>query len=432
MKKRNIIEFISFLVLVITIILTFVFSYLVVYQKSGLKVYEIFLSGIGIISFIIYIISKIKNLKFSIYEIFIFILMIFSCLSLINAKDVNIAIFGKLGRHEGLIAVLSYYSLFLTATNIKSKKYLKIIISSILTIGVLNCFYGLFQTGLLKSNIFKVRDSWTYAKGLLGNSMFFGTMMCLCYSLVLGIFYKIQKNKKNIFKIFLVIILLFIFSIGIIISGSMAVYVSVFAIILLLIYELIRVFIKSKKFNLKGLINILLPIIFLIISFLIFTKQTDLIQKDVNELKDQTINAIQGNVDDKFGTGRIYIWRRTIEKIIEAPITGFGIDNYRIAFYPALIDPMNGRVVDKAHNDYLQRMVCEGILSGFTYIVFLILIFIRNINKCKSSYHYGLFLAFTCYAIEIFFSISVTRVAPIYFIILGLLISTNEVEDAKN
>ena len=37
-----------------------------------------------------------------------------------------------------------------------------------------------------------------------------------------------------------------------------------------------------------------------------------------------------------------------------------------------------------------------------------------------------LFLAFTAYSIQAFFNISVTRVAPLYFIIMGLLVSKND------
>jgi len=41
-------------------------------------------------------------------------------------------------------------------------------------------------------------------------------------------------------------------------------------------------------------------------------------------------------------------------------------------------------------------------------------------NLKKDKLEYGIYLSFICYSINIFFTISVTRVAPIYFIILGL------------
>ena len=430
MKKKKLIEFTSFLTLLFGILMTFVFSCLLVYGKTNLKVYEFYLTGVGSVSLILYIISKIKNLKFSIYEVIIFILMIFSCLSLINAIDINTAIFGKMNRYEGLLANLSYYALFLSATNIKSKKYLNIIIGSIILIGILNCFYGLNQVGIL--NLIEAKNPWTYARGLLGNSMFFGSMMCICYSLVLGIFYKLEKNKKNIIQNIIMFLLVVIFSFGVIMSGSMAVYLSSICMNLLMIYDFIRNIFKNKKFEIKKFVSIIICIIIFIMSIFLFTKQNDLIGKDLEEIKNQSQQAINGNIDDKFGTGRIYIWKKTIEKIKEAPITGFGIDNFRIAFTPLLLDPTTGRIVDKAHNDYLQRMLCEGVLSGITYIIFLIFIFFKTIRKTKSSSYYGLFLAFTCYSIQIFFSISVTRVAPIYFIIVGLLIGSIKDEKRKN
>ena len=147
------------------------------------------------------------------------------------------------------------------------------------------------------------------------------------------------------------------------------------------------------------------------------------IKNDVLELFVQTKSTIStGKAEDNYGTGRIYIWGKTLDKIKEAPITGYGIDNFRNVFDSKLIDPISNGIVDKAHNDYLQKTLCEGIISGVIFVSFLLVVFIKGMLKWFSPLHYGLLLAFTCYSVQAFFNISVTRVAPIYFIIVGLII----------
>lgn len=109
---------------------------------------------------------------------------------------------------------------------------------------------------------------------------------------------------------------------------------------------------------------------------------------------------------------------------------GVGIDNYSLAFKPKLKDKKSGLIIDKAHNEYLQKILCEGIISGILYTVFMFYIFLDKSNYNSSSLYFGLFLAFTAYCVQAFFNISVTRVAPFFYIILGLLLH-NKIENKE-
>jgi len=64
------------------------------------------------------------------------------------------------------------------------------------------------------------------------------------------------------------------------------------------------------------------------------------------------------------------------------------------------------------------------------FIIFILIIFFKGLKKDLSPKYYGLFLAFIGYSVQAFFNISVTRVAPIYFIIMGCLIK--EINSEKN
>ena len=164
-------------------------------------------------------------------------------------------------------------------------------------------------------------------------------------------------------------------------------------------------------------------IIITVILFLFLSYRITHLREDILELKKETTSIKEGEVTDNFGTGRIYIWKNTLEKIQENYLFGVGIDNFSLAFDNSLIDGISGFMVDKAHNEYLQIMLCEGVIKGILYIVFLLIIFFKNLVKKKDKLTFALFLSFTCYCIQAFFNISVTRVFPLFFIILGLLIS---------
>ena len=415
--KNKIIEIINIIFIILLFIFIITSSIRMTYTNFKLVDYSFYLSIYGGIFLIIYIISKIKNFKFTKLEIIIIIMMILSCLSLINAIDINTAIFGKMNRKEGLLIWLTYYLIALNCMNIKNKKYIKIIIYFICLYSLINIFYGLFQVGLLKTDSFKIKNSWHYARGFLGNSMFFGTLMNIFYGIIFGLFMKCEFNYKKI----ILYILLFIASLGIILSGAMSAIVGVLITYLIVLIQIIISIIKHEKSSILSFVFLIVSITSLLIVYKCYSLYDNHLVKDVSEFQDESKSLSKGKVDDNFGTGRFYIWRKTIEKIKTAPITGYGIDNFRLAFDSKLLDSHN-LIVDKAHNDYLQKSLCEGIISGIIFVIFLLIIFFKLIFKKLSPIYYGLFLAFTSYSIQAFFNISVTRVAPIYFIVIGLLI----------
>jgi len=422
--KKDISSIISFFIVFITIVSMLIFSIKITYDSSYLKIYSYYLIGIGVLSLINYIFCKIKKFKFNIYEIFIVILIILLSLSLITAIDLNVALFGSINRYEGFFVIVSYYLLFLNSMNIKEKKHIKIITYLILLIGITNIIYGLFQVGILNTNLFSVIGNWHYAKGFLGNSMYFGTLCSICFPIIYGSFIK-SESKKDIIINFL---LLIIFTYGLLMSGAMSSVVGLIFVILFSVYEVIRRIIKKENFK-KELLSITIGIILIMGLTLIETNRNDYLRDDLSELFNQTKEVSTGNTSDTYGTGRIYIWKETIKKIGESPLTGVGVDNFRFAFRPLLIDKVSGLVVNKAHNEYLQRMLCEGLFTGITFIIFIAFIFFKNINKYKDNLQYGLFLSFISYSIQAFFNISVIRVAPLYFIIMGLIIFDNKSKD---
>ena len=369
---------------------------------------------------ILYILTKILEKSVpSKKEIMLYILFLLTGISYFTSLNKHDAFFGFQARYEGILMIYSYYTHALLSTTIKNKKYQKYIIGFILAIGLINVLYGILQTNLIQNNMEFVRNKWFYARGFEGNSMCFATLIGICYFMMLAIF----LNSEKLYGPFILMIL---FTTGSIISGSMALLVTTIIILFLVFITVcIKVILSVEKKD--KLIRVCLCIVMFMLGNLIFTdRDNNEYQKDIIELKEQVVEtAKDGKMEDTYGTGRAYIWKKTLKEVKHHLLMGIGPDNYYYLFKDKLKDPVSKLPLDKAHNDYLQKLICEGLPATILYLILLGSVFISNYKKHKLEKKIFL-LGFLAYTIEIFFSISVIRVAPIFWILLGLLMQEDE------
>ncbi len=402
-------------------------SVLITYKIMPITKYSNLIIFFGAVSFLAYFIRKIKHNEFSKIEKFIFILIAFSCLSLFGSYNMEHAIFGTSTRGEGLLAIIAYYNFALLAMSIKKTKYKKVILGSILVIGLVNIIYGFMQTGIIKQSIIPIKQEWHYARGFNGNSMFIASLLSICYPIMVGLFLKHDNFKQNVIMLFFVVL----FTFGVLNTGSMAVFISSILVLIYILIEFIVRFIKKEKNILKQFLKYVGVVIIFIGLTLIYQNTNSNFKSDMKEMNSQAKEVTSSKVKENFGTGRIHIWKESLSKFDDHWLFGIGIDNYSAAFKPPIIDVISNLTVDKAHNEYLQKVVCEGIISGLLYVVFLFIVVIKNI-KTKNKYLYACLLGFICYSIQAFFGISVTRVSPILFIVIGLLIGGINGKNKRN
>ena len=119
---------------------------------------------------------------------------------------------------------------------------------------------------------------------------------------------------------------------------------------------------------------------------------------------------------DNYGSGRFTIWENTMKIVPKYFWLGSGIDNFGYVYNKQDV----GSYCDKAHNEYLQILVTEGIFTLITYLSLLFNLFIDGI-KSKNKLVWVLLMSFIGYAVQAFLNISSVLVAPIYFIIMGML-----------
>lgn len=346
-----------------------------------------------------------KKYKIDYTDILMYILGILGIISTIFAVDVKTSIWGEVIRYEGLLSLFYYYLLFLNVKNMRNEKYKKKIINVLIVTAVVQFVYSLLQVYTISPMIqhfFKPH----MAIGTEGNPNFYGSYMVMI-TLVTVVLYAIRGEKKYFW-------LSVFFFIGLCLANSTG---PILGFILAYIFFFLIFFkkIKIKKFLLLTII--LIGLFFIVDKSVVYVhkyKFNNKIESNYNvkkEIMNSTINIQNG----KFGNGRLRIWINTIPAIKEYFWIGCGIDNF------ANVYPQKKYLIyDKAHNIYLQMLVTNGIFALSTYCAICLIIFLKGF-KFKKSFQIALYIAFVGYSIQAFANISVIDVAPIFFIILGLM-----------
>lgn len=414
------------LYIIINILYIFISSFLVViwkhykYKTFGRSMIIAFILNL-IVSISIFIYHRFikKDYKFKWCDLLLVFITIFAIISLIFAERFDKALYGEAIRFEGIFAILYYLTLFYLSSFVKKKDKIKIIYVILFT-GFFQAMFAILQKAQspLVSTIKHKREIW--AVGFTNNPNFLGSYMLMCLSISYGLFI---DEKDRLKKILIYIVSIVILG-GLLASNTMSCIVGLFGVfILLLIYS-----IKIKRF--KELLIIFISFISLLFFFQ-KGRLTNLVN-DIVKTKNETIEISKGNVNEKYGTNRIVIWKETLKIIPDHLWHGVGIDNFAYAFNGKALT-YKKYIFDKAHNEYLQTLVTQGIFSFISYLTLYTLVVIEGFkNNFKKGKVY-LILPVVGYLIQAFFNISVIEVAPIFYILLGLQIERDKkIRKVKN
>ncbi len=372
----------------------------------------------------IYIRDLIKSKrKLDIFDYLFYILTFAGIIASVFAIDSYLSIFGKALRHEGFLTVLSYYLLFINWKNNGTKKEVCDFIKLVVLIGILNSIYSILQIYTNFSFILRFSQDDTMAFGLCINPNFFGSLMVTVLSIVSCYF---LMNKNSSIKEYLIIILLFI---GLINSQSTGPFLT---IVVALIF--ISIFLYKKK-------NLVLRKLIILTFILLATYSSIyLLNKYVYRIDRCEMCDINKTIENG-GNGRLNIWKNSLGVIKDNFFTGVGFDNFHLAYPNPKIDSSisltvtNGEVsaspmksyfiVDNAHNVYLHTLSTTGIIGLIPYLMLCLFTFIKGL-KSKNKLMFLLLSGFVAYSVQAFANISVIEVAPIYYIIIGLMLSIKD------
>ena len=323
------------------------------------------------------------------------------------AINKQLSIFGKDFRHEGFLSVLSYYLLFINWKVLGDKEDIKKYIKLFITIGIINSIYALFQIYTSFNFILRYKEDAKMASGLCGNPNFLGTLIVTVISIVTC---SLLMGKKNILKKIIIIILLFISLINAQSTGPFLTYI-------LLILFLIGFLYKKKNLVLKNILTLLIVLVVTYISIFLINK--NLYKSDRCEMCDikETVN--------NGGNGRLDIWKKSIDIVKDNFIFGVGFDNFYLAYPNPKIESGVSFMITNGVID-LHILVSNGVLGLIPYLILCLLTFIKGLKQ-NSKLIFLLLSGFIAYSIQGFSNISVIHVAPIYFVIIGLILSKKTV-----
>lgn len=149
---------------------------------------------------------------------------------------------------------------------------------------------------------------------------------------------------------------------------------------------------------------------------------------------------------ESLGSGRVYIWSRILPILKNYIFIGSGPDTFAEA-YPQndyvgkMIYAENpGRIMERAHNDYLMRWVQTGLLSLICLLVFYGLFFKKcfafykdNSMDCDSSkLGLGCLLGCIGYLVCCLFSDSTLYTTPVFFVFIGLALAAAYKEEIQH
>ncbi|MBQ3408637.1 MAG: O-antigen ligase family protein [Clostridia bacterium] len=375
------------------------------------------------------VICKKGYLKKNIVYVFMLLAIVFAVISTIFAIKPEIALFGEQFRNEGLISIIYYFSLMFLCSFVKGR-YKKTIIFFIFIVGIINCIYAIFEA-FGEPNVIKVTHPsgapestvilvYTWARGFLINPNFLGTYMLLCLSYTIGLFLD-EKNKKSSI-VYIALSMFFMY--GLLISNTLSVLVGLFFVVLFSLAYII----KYKKYKRFAILIVALLSIFIVVHM---QGKTSLF-KDLTRTGNETVEITKGNAKDEYGTRRLYIWRNTLKILPQNLLHGVGIDNFCYAFGDEpLYSPGRNMFYDKTHNEYLQILITEGIFCLIVYLFMYAVISFRGIKQGFKNKQIYLILPIIGYLAQAFFNISVIEVAPMFFMAMGLCMSSQINENNK-
>ena len=392
--------------------------------------YEIlyFLIPLEIVIYVYKIIKK--EIKLNYYDIIVFLILILLMIVTNNSIDIDTSIWGAYKRNEGFLSILCYYLLFLNSKSLDEKQ-INIVIKTFFGVGIIQFVYCMLQVffrfpGL---QLFSLNGVNYMAMGFQGNPNFLGSYCIMLLGLALMLY--LVKGERKYF------VLSIIFFINLILAQSTGPF---FAFIILFIF--IIVFMK-----IKGIIDwkkIVIVCASFILTFIIVSNGVELYCKKVfNDnivssytIKGDILNTLnlfgvsKGNNEENitiedYGSGRITIWKNALKVVPKYFWLGSGIDTFGYVYQKD-----SNVYYDKAHNEYLQILVTEGIFTLISYLSLLLLLFIDGV-KSNNKLIWVLMMAFIGYALQAFLNISVNTVAPTFYIIMGMMAGLISQEKVK-
>ena len=358
-------------------IISFIFIYLLITKRGNL------------------LLSKLKKKEILFFSIF----LIISLISFTHTFNII----------ESIISFSKYLTFYLililiyTLSENKRFDFLLVIAVGFLSIEALKIFSVFLENFTFEKGLNRIRElqGFSFNPNIGSFSLVVKTPILI---------YCIYLNKNRYLKFILSIFLIIVFFDVLIIGSRGGILALIFLNIILFIYSF---FLKNKSFLKHQSIIIL---VFVLISLL----QSNL-YKNNNNLSVQ--NRIMSYNDDSV-KGRLNFYKACFDKIIENPILGVGIGNWKILSLKYGKENIKSYEVPyHAHNDFLHLTSEIGLMGALSYLAVFIFPFYFLLLKRKNYSINGIVILLSISVFLIDSNLNFPRARPYSFINIILILT---------
>lgn len=407
-----------------------IFSAPIIPEAIGFGIYSlkntIFIFSTIITSLVLTIMNR-KNLKTNVYDKLLIAYMALVLLSTIFTKfGIVECIFGTNGRGEGLLTIFSYVATFVIFS--RGYKHMQKLSKVAIIAAMIVCAYSFLQANRPAGVTlpFFTNSPAGVATGTMRNQNFLSSYICIF--LPMSCYYYIN-GKSKIKRSLVIVALLFMTQLYSVTLGGYITFGVMYAITIIF-----SIWFSEKKKD-----TIIRIVILSIVLFAIFTlvnyEESDKYTKEISVSKQEVTNLVKK--EDKFGSGRMEIWKKALMLVNDYTLLGVGPDSMAKAnredkyITKGEQDILVNQIVDKTHCEPLQIAVTTGIPSSIIYIILVgtigIKLLVLVINKTKKDgidnnntrYITMILICFASYLMQSVINISVVQVAPLFWAVLG-------------
>ena len=359
-------------------------------------------------------------------DIFYLLMIFFMIMSAAFSTNPGLYGDGYLLNSETPMDFLGYFFLFYAGSRISSSEYRKKLIVFFLIIEAAHGIFAFFQTFDIQITYCLLNRHSGAAYGLTPNSNFYGGLSIFMLACASGVFlFSELLGAKRSLRILFAVFSGFIFYTVI---GSRARLVWAGVVVMVLFYLISGLVMIRSSIDRALLKRYFVRFLVLCAVFVAVFALTHLLTDFVSEEITRTQMEVDGKLDNGIGSDRLLLWQCGLESVPRHWVTGIGLDNYKQVFFEKFGNVEYKFFMTKAHNEFIQTLVTQGVFAFAFYMIVYIRTVVINVKKIfknideTSVFINWIFLAmFITYLAQSFFNTSVRSVAPHFWLVLGLL-----------
>jgi len=360
---------------------------------------------------------------------------VLSLLSTWNSIQLDLSIHGDIFREEGIYTIFSYIALtFIFAHAVETKQQISALLKGLFITASLIALYAIIQySGFNPTQHFipLFRGIENRPGSTIGNPNFLGKFLVLI--LPICIVYYFTANKRRVKYLFLTGCIL-LFS-ALIITFTRASWFSFACSFFLLFIMLRKKLAWSRQKELIFIAGIFIVVAMLWESLSLVKKSTTR-GTSIPTATEKIARILDPNKSDV--AGRLYLWNMAIALIRAHPILGYGPDTHAIAMDRFNLEYARkfkySGIIDRAHNNYLDMAIGQGLLGLSTYLliistflIWLVKTMVVEQDSTQKIIYCGIIAAFSGYLLNDFFIFSVVSVSPTFWSLMGLTIAMKRI-----